>query len=447
MQSSTSVLHPDFKPLPYWWEAYRPNDCGMVAVPNEVTVTVIGGGYAGLSCALELARNGVSVCVLDAAEPGSGASTISGGCVMGGFRVGKTPAESSAIREMHKRFAASAEKGYRLLDEIITRERIGCSWIKGGRFVAAWTPEHFEKQRRAIEALPPEDRVGLRAVTRDEQREAVGTDFYYGGIIAEHSAKLHPALYFKGLLDAVQRQGVSVCAQAAALGLTREKGGWLVKTPRGAIRSEHVFVGTNGYTDKVTPELRRRLVPSASHAIATEDLDPEQVETIVRGDRTVSETQRVLSWFRFDGRRLIFGGRARFTHLEPRTAACLLHGMLVRRFPQLKSARITHVWSGNIAKTFDDVAHTGVMDGLQYALGCNGSGVSMMTYLGWESACRILGKSDGQCGFDRPDFPSFPFYTGDPSLVLPVIGTYYRARDAMDRSRAEREFPQHGSGK
>jgi NADPH-dependent 2,4-dienoyl-CoA reductase/sulfur reductase-like enzyme len=86
---NNSVFHKDFKARPYWWEEYTPQALPDIALPKDVRVAIVGAGYTGLSAALELARQGVDVLVLDAAEPGFGASTRNGGMVSGGVNVGK----------------------------------------------------------------------------------------------------------------------------------------------------------------------------------------------------------------------------------------------------------------------------------------------------------------------------------------------------------------------
>ena len=54
--AAPSVFHPDFKPLPYWWEAWAPRRELPADLPAATDVAIIGGGYAGLNAALELAR-------------------------------------------------------------------------------------------------------------------------------------------------------------------------------------------------------------------------------------------------------------------------------------------------------------------------------------------------------------------------------------------------------
>jgi glycine/D-amino acid oxidase-like deaminating enzyme len=133
-----------------------------------------------------------------------------------------------------------------------------------------------------------------------------------------------------------------------------------------------------------------------------------------------------------DGTRMVFGGRARFTPANPRLCAEVLHGYMTERFPQLKGVRVTHSWTGNTAFTLDALPHMGERDGMHYCLGCNGSGVAMMTYLGTQTARKIARVANAPCAFDSPDFPDHPLYNGNP-WFLPVIGGYYRMRDRLDR--------------
>src|SRR5215831_13634208 len=84
-----TIFHKDFKLKPFWWDAYEPKPLPEISLPSDAPVVVVGAGYAGLNAATELARNGVEVLMIDAAEPGFGASTRNGGMVSGGVNVGK----------------------------------------------------------------------------------------------------------------------------------------------------------------------------------------------------------------------------------------------------------------------------------------------------------------------------------------------------------------------
>jgi glycine/D-amino acid oxidase-like deaminating enzyme len=97
-------------------------------------------------------------------------------------------------------------------------------------------------------------------------------------------------------------------------GIRRSGAGWHVETGRGAVSAGDVVIATNGYTGGLTPALRRRVVPVASHIIATEELPQDLARSLVPKARTLSDTKRVLCYYRMspDGRRMVFGGRARF---------------------------------------------------------------------------------------------------------------------------------------
>jgi glycine/D-amino acid oxidase-like deaminating enzyme len=430
------ILHSDFTPTPYWWEAYRPASGELADVPRESRVAIVGGGYAGLATALELARHGVDAVVLERGELGVGASTRNGGSVSGGVNVGKsfTGRAAEVDPERTHRLLSDASDAFSLIERLIAEEQIECSWQKRGRLVGAWTPKHYAAQEKRLANLNDAAQSGARMVPRERQREEIASDYYYGGMVVERSASLHPALYYKGLLDACRRRGIAICAEAAVAGIAPSGSGWRVATSRGTLAAGDVVIATNGYTGAITPALRRRIVPIASHIIATEELPPDLAASLIPKRRSISDTKRVLCYYRLspDGRRMVFGGRARFTQSDPRLCARVLHGYMTERFPQLNGTRVTHSWTGNTAFTLDALPHMGEEGGLHYALGCNGSGVAMMTYLGTQTARKIARVANAPCAFDAPEFPDHPLYTGNP-WFLPVVGGWFRMRDRLDR--------------
>ncbi len=416
--SHSDLFHPDFKPEPYWWEAYRPISGALVDLPPRVRVAIVGAGYAGLSTALELHKQGVEAVVLEAKELGHGASTRSGGAVSGGVNIGKSFTGKTLDANSPKAHGllADAADAFSNIERLIGEEGIDCGWEKNGRFVGAWTAKHYASQTARVAKLNDVAHSGAYMVPRERQREEIASDYYCGGMVVERAASLHPALYYKGLLDAVRRRGIAVCAEAPVLGIREENDGWRVRTARGEVLADEVVIATNGYTGDVTPQLKRRLIPVASHIIATEELPADLAATLIPKTRTLSDTRRVLTYYRMspDHKRVIFGGRARFTQISPIISAPILHQFMTERFPQLKDVRITHAWTGNVAFTLDAVPHMGQQDRMHYLLGCNGSGVAMMSYLGVQTARKIAGVANYTCHFDAEEFPDHPLYNGNP---------------------------------
>ena len=405
-------------------------------MPRASRVAIVGGGYAGSSTALEFAEHGIDAVVLEGNELGFGASTRNGGAVSGGVNVGKSfsgrtadvdarPRRPNAVRRLRRlRADRSADRRgkHRLL---LGKARPLCRRLD---------KKAFRAQARRLAMLNAAAQSGAYMVPRERQREEIASDYYFGGMVVERSGKLHPALYYKGLLDACRRRGVTVCAKAAVTAIDRAGRGWRVETGRGAVSAGDVVIATNGYTGEADSALRRRVVPIASHIIATEELPPDLARSLIPKARTLSDTKRVLCYYRMspDGTRMVFGGRARFTQVDPTVSAPILHRYMTDRFPQLRGVKVTHAWTGNVAFTLDALPHMGQRRRLHYCLGCNGSGVAMMTYLGWQTARKIARAANYACSFDTAEFPDHPLYSGNP-WFLPVVGGYYRLRDSLDR--------------
>lgn len=433
-----TVLHPEFKARPYWWDAIEIGGEPQAELPARSDVVIIGGGLTGLNCAIELGRGGGRSVVLEGEDFGFGASTRNGGGVSGGTSLGKGMSGARGSDELLRAMVGDAAESLVHVETVVEREGIGCHYERSGRFICAYTPKHYDSLAAKVDLYNTYAQAGVSMVARARQREEIASDYYRGGMVVERSGKIHPALYHHGLMRAAQKYGAILVSRTRAGRLTRIANGWRVETNRGVIEASEVVIATNGYTGGLTPELKRRLIPIASHIIATEPLDPEIARSLIPRGRTLSDTRRVLCYWRMspDGTRVLFGGRARFTQVPPEVSAPALHAMMLERWPQLQGTRITHAWTGNVAFAFDYLPHIGVTEkGLHYAMGCNGSGVAMLSYLGAAVGRRLLGGDNQPVSFEGRDFPTKPFYTGNP-WFLPAVGVYYRFRDYLDRRLA-----------
>jgi glycine/D-amino acid oxidase-like deaminating enzyme len=429
-----SLFHPDFKAKPFWWEAYEPRPLPEIDLPKEARIVIVGAGYAGLSAALELHNHGIECIVLDANEPGYGGSSRNGGMVSGGVNVGKRYLAKAMSPDEAAPYLNDAADAFSHIEALIEREKIECNWTRSGYFLGAWCKSHYDSMASKMDTLNENAQSEAYLVPPERQREEIGSDYYRGGMVIGRAAILHPALYFKGLLDLCTAKGIRIASKTPVNKLTPTGPNWTVETSRGTIKANDVIIATNGYTGDVTPQFKRRVVPVGSYIIATEELQPEIATSLSPKNRSIADTRRVLTYYRMspDGKRLIFGGRAKFGHTDPVETASILYEFMTDRFPQLKGVSITHAWTGNVAFTLDEMPHMGKMDNLHFALGCNGSGVAMMSYLGHQTARKIIGLSNKICAFDQPEFPDHPMYNGS-TWFLPWIGRYFRTRDWVDR--------------
>ena len=430
------LFTPDFRARPWWWEAAEPGAETTQELPERTDVCIVGGGYAGLNCALELARSGTSCVVLDAQRIGEGASSRNGGLVTGGVKLAAADHSAQLGADRARRLSAEAIGTLQFLDDLIRREGIDCDFARTGRFTCAWSRGHYDAMAAKAERLAELTGEPVYMVPPERQRDEIGSDHYRGGQVVEASATLHPAKYVRGLAAAAAQAGAVLVGGRRATGLTRRPGGWQVATDRGTIAAETVMVGTNAYTGRELPWFRRRVVPVASFMIATEELPPDLVRELVPKARALADSRRVLSYFRLspDHRRVLWGGRVGTAAMDPRISARRLHAMMCKVWPQLKDARISHSWTGNVAFTFDFLPHLGSHDGIHYALGCQGNGVAMQSWLGNRAARAIL-RGNSESAFADLTFPTAPLYGGNP-WFLPGVLLWYRLRDRIDRVSA-----------
>jgi glycine/D-amino acid oxidase-like deaminating enzyme len=437
MTDARSIFAPNFVTYPYWWEAAPPEEAKSETLPESVEVAIIGSGYCGLAAALELSRSGTRAAVLEAGPLGFGASTRSGGMVSSGQKLVLTGAIETFGPALAERVFAESKASYALVQDLVAREELDADLQRCGRFFAAWTPRDYPRLAANAEKLQRYTQVDVRLVPRERQREEIGSDYFHGGFVVADYGGVHPAKYNKALRDAARRAGATLHSHAAARAIRREGERFVIDTPRGRVLAKEVIVATNGYTDSTIPYLQHRIVPVRSYIVATEELPEATMREITPHRRMMSDSRRELSYFRPspDGRRLLMGCRPTALDRDERRAAIGAHRRIVNIFPQLAGVQLTHAWSGFVGMTFDHVPHMGTHEGVHYAMGCNGNGVAIATYLGHRTARKILGRDNQPSVFDNRPFPAKPYYSGFPWMV-PLASAWYHLCDAATRPRS-----------
>ncbi len=429
---NTSAVMDDCKLSPYWWEQVPRPRLPDRALPKTVDVAVIGAGYTGLHAALQTARGGRTTIVFDAEDAGWGCSTRNGGQISTSI---KPSFEQLARRHGSQRAFEILKEGQRSLDwiaDFVRSEAIDCDFGQVGRFHAAHNAAQYEALGGRIASQPKGLEVDAFMLTRAQQRSELGSDAYWGGVVYTRHCSVNPARYHQGLLERVLSAGAQLAPNCAVTGIEKQGALFRISTPRGSVVARDVVIATNGYTGGLTPWLQRRVIPIGSYMIATEPLPEGMMDSLIPNNRIVSDTRRVVYYYRAspDRRRILFGGRVSYHETDPRVSGPKLHADMVQIFPQLRDTRVSHSWCGFVAYTFDELMHLGKRDGLHYAMGYCGAGVGTSSYFGMRLGQQVLGLPEGRTALDGLPFETRPFYTGNPWFLAPSVA-YYRWRDSL----------------
>lgn len=427
-----SVFAADYKNESFWWEDAPRPERRADNLPARIDVLVIGSGYTGLMAARETAGGGRSTLVLDAECAGFGCSSRNGGQVSTSIKPTVGELSGRVNEEIARGIRREGMNALDYITDFIATQNLACDWEIGGRFHAAHNPRQYDALAKSLAAQPKDLSSPYFMVPKAEQAKEIDSAFYHGGAVHTKHAALHPGKYHLELLRLAEAAGAQVVGHCPVMGIEKDGTGFVATTPLGKVAARDVVVATNGYTGPLTPWHRRRVIPIGSYIIATEELPLELTQRLLPTNRMISDTRKLVFYYRLspDKRRILFGGRVAYKENDPKVSAPRLHYWMSLVFPELKATRVTHSWMGYVAYTFDTLPHLGKQDGLHYAMGYCGSGVSLATYFGMRIGQQVLGSKDGDSPLTNVPFQTRPLYDGNPWFLAPSI-LYYRIKDSL----------------
>ena len=395
------------------WAATAPPGPPLLPLVADTVadVAVVGGGFTGLAAAIALADAQRDVVVLEAAQPGYGASGRNGGQVIPGLKYDPDDLEVRYGGDLGPRLVRTVAAGPDVVFELIRRFSIDCDARRAG-----WIqPSHTEATRRLVERRAAQWQARgapVRVLDATEVEALTGSRLYNGGWLDERAGTVQPLAYVRGLARAAAGLGVRVHAESPVLGLESDGGGWRLRTPRGTVRARQVIIATNAYSGQLHGALRRSVVAVPSLQVATTPLSAEWRQRILPGRHAVSDTYNLLRYYRLDAAgRLVVGARGQYGQ---RSGAQLLRhhaAAIAEIYPDLGRPEYDYCWNGYVAVTTDHVPHLHDLgQGIYAALGYNGRGVAMAA---------MLGRLVAGLALDRPD-PDGYVYPVTPLAPIPL---------------------------
>ncbi len=417
--------------IPFWTDQTPiPSDLPRSELPAAADVVVVGSGVTGLNAALELAKAGVSVVVLDQHEIGWGASSRNAGMMSAGVTASTAYQQRKYGPEKTRQLFQWSAEAVDYVEKVVENEKIICDFDRCGAVFLACNPGHYEELRAYKQELERDHEFsGTKLLPADQLQAEIGSSIYAGGLVNDFSAKLDPAKYTYGLAAAAANHGAMLVEYAEVTRIRPVKSGYAIETTQGDLKAGEVLMATNGYTTRVTPKIRQGIFPAGSYIIVTEPLPLELQQELAPTGRNFEDVRNFLNYFCLtpDGRILIGGRSSLSPNLDLRVSAERLHSRLLEIWPQVSGYEVTHVWTGKLGISFDRLLHAGRLDGIWYANGFCGHGLANGSYLGYEIGQVMAGKRKESLIMEL-NYPRY-FFASLDKLFIPPVSLWFRFMD------------------
>ena len=420
------------------WAAVTPPGPGLPELTGseKADVIVIGGGFTGLSTALHLREAGVDVAIVEAMEPGWGASGRNNGQVIP--TLSRVDPEGIVARHgaAGERFVALLRDSASTLFDTIRRYKLDAEQEQAGWVQPVHSPARIKIAERRVRQW---GKLGapVELLSREKARDMLGSDAWYGGFWNRSGGHINPLALARELARTVVKEGGRIYARSPVASFQRRGDRWVVKTARGEISGRALVVATNAYSGEfsraMVPEIAREMVPVLSWQMSTQPLSDNVRRTIIPDRQAMSDTHGELYFARYDARnRLITGGAVigpgdKAGRLKARVAE-----RLQRLWPQIGEVKFDHVWNGYVGMTTDFLPRIHRLGPDAYGwTGCNGRAVALTIPLGNELAKAVRGVPESELALPFSTPAPLPFH-GILRRLAPLMLLIYRRRDARE---------------
>jgi glycine/D-amino acid oxidase-like deaminating enzyme len=370
-------------------QTQRPYLDGTIATATAI----VGGGLAGLTIALELARGGHAVVVLEGRRTGWGASGRNGGFCAPGYAVGYDTIARQAGAETARELLELSRDGVDYVADNLSAFGTPVDPTRRGHLSARRVPAQteLERYRDRMAALG----FHLRVQGVEETRALLKSPLYFESIVEPSTFAMQPLDYALAMAREIERLGGKVFENSPALSTGRFGASHLVATPRGKVSAHNLVICTGGYTGRLIPELRHAMLPIATYAMASE-VNEALLDRAIATPMCVSDDRRAGDYYRrtTDGR-LIWGGRITARTRDPNDLAALLRRDMVEVYPELAALKIESAWSGLMAYARHHMPQVGRLDeGLYHCTAFGGHGLNTTAAAGCLVAAAIAEGDD-----------------------------------------------------
>ena len=350
----------------------------------DADVLVVGGGYTGLSSALHLAEQGLSVILLEARSIGFGGSGRNAGLVNAG--VWRNPEHVVEVlgEEAGQRFNLALRDSPTLVFELVERFGMDCGAQRCGTVNIAHSStgmQRLETRCSQLQALG----AGVELIDGAAAGQISGSPVYrHGGILDPAAGTIQPLSYVRSLALAAQQLGVGLYQESGLGELRRQGGRWQARTDSGSVVAEQVIIATNAYTEGGGQGVSESILPVSIFQCATEPMDEALAAEIIPQRHGLWDTQALMTSARVDsGRRLVMSSAGDLHGAQGSVREDWMARNRNRLFPQARGLRWQYRWSGCVGVTSSKILRIQEpAPGIFAPAGFNGRGIGTGTVVG-----------------------------------------------------------------
>ena len=359
----------------------------------DADICVVGGGLAGLTVALEAARLGASVVVLEGRHIGWGASGGLLGTVMPGYDLAIKDVIARVGLDDAKELWQLSKEGAEYVHAQATDELMPGISVSEGALVVS-NVDAGDRLISELQMLSEDFATEVEGWQVDQVRAQLKTNRYFHGIYFPKAFQVDGRKYIHGLAALAKRAGARIFEETPVVGIDASGIRKRIVTPSARLRASHIVLAGNVHLGAPSRRLSETLLPVWRYAGITEPLG-ERLNDVIAFKGSVLDTNRVDQFRIVDGDRLMWASPETTWDARPHRFAPAIARRIRTIFPQLARAQVADLWGSAIGQTVHGMPQIGQLrKGLWVASGFGRQGLSTTAMAGQLIARSILWGDD-----------------------------------------------------